>query len=79
MGADQRAANQTMKPVTRIACISVIAVLVIALVMTNSAVVRLENYRYANAVGFCDEYDVANPMQRIKRGNCLENTETRTH
>jgi hypothetical protein len=63
----------------RLACFSVIAVLVIALMMTTSAVVRLENYHYANIVGFCSQYDITNPEQRIKRHDCLENTETRTH
>ena len=43
------------------------------------AVVRLENYRYANFIGFCNEYTVTSPMQRIKREECLENTQTRPH
>lgn len=33
-----------------------LAVLVIALAITTNAVVRLENYRYANFVGFCSHH-----------------------
>jgi hypothetical protein len=63
----------------RIPYIFLLVVLVIALAITTNAVVRLENYRYANFVGFCSEYDITNPVQRVKREDCLENTKTRTH
>jgi hypothetical protein len=62
----------------RIPYILLLAVLVIALAITTNAVVRLENYRYANFAGFCSEYDITNPVQRIKREDCLENSKTRT-
>jgi hypothetical protein len=63
----------------RTACVFLFAVLIVALVLTTNAVVRLENYRYANFVGMCKEYDITDPVERIKRERCLENTETRTH
>jgi len=50
----------------------IIAVLAVALVVLASAVVRLENYRYANFVGFCTEFDIKQPVQRIEREKCLE-------
>jgi hypothetical protein len=52
-------------------CIAVIAVLAVALVVLASAVVRLENYRYANFVGSCTEFDITKPQQRIEREKCL--------
>jgi hypothetical protein len=66
--------------------IALVAVLVIAVVVLTSAVVRLENYRYANFTGICEtptaltESDItAKPRQRIEREKCLETTQTRTH
>ena len=56
-----------------------IAVLLIALVVLANAVARLENYRYANFVGFCTQFDITSPQQRIEREKCLEATQTRTH
>jgi hypothetical protein len=41
-----------------------------------TAIVRLERYRYASALGMCDRY--AGELQRAKRELCLERTETRT-
>jgi len=58
--------------------IATIAVLLIAVVWLASAVVRLENYRYANFVGACTQFDIADPTQRIKRETCLDQAETRT-
>lgn len=55
-----------------------IAVLLIVVVWLGSAVVRLENYRYANFVGLCGQFNIADQTQRIKRENCLEDTNTRT-
>jgi len=63
----------------RLPYIFLLATLLVALAITTTAVVRLENYRYANFVGLCSEYDITNPVQRIKREGCLENAETRTH
>ena len=68
----------------------VILVLVILVVVLTTAVVRLENYRYANFIGICEaanearpaitESDIAaKPRQRIEREKCLETTQTRTH
>ena len=54
--------------------IATIIVLALAVVVLASAVVRLENYRYANSVGSCREFDIGS-----KREKCLEATQTRTH
>lgn len=56
----------------------IIAVLVAALAWTGAAVVRLENYRYANFLGSCSQYNIADPTQRIAREVCLDKQETRT-
>jgi hypothetical protein len=55
-----------------------LTVLVIAVIWSASAVVRLENYRYANFLGSCSQFNIADPMQRVKREICLEQSETRT-
>jgi hypothetical protein len=57
----------------------IIAVLAVAVVVLASAVVRLENYRDANFVAFCTEFDIKDPAQRIEREKCLEAAQTRTH
>jgi hypothetical protein len=45
----------------------------------GKAVARLENYRYADAIGFCSEYWSKNDaILRSKREKCLEETHTRT-
>jgi hypothetical protein len=59
--------------------IAAIIVLAVAVVVLASAVVRLENYRYANFIGFCSQFDITSPQQRIEREKCLETTQTRTH
>lgn len=56
----------------------IIAVLIAALAWTGAAVVRLESYRYANFLGACSQYNIADPAQRIARETCLEKQETRT-
>ncbi len=58
---------------------SAIGILFGAVVVLGSTVVRLENYRYANFVGFCSDYDIKNPVERINREECLNKTQTRTH
>ena len=58
---------------------SAIGILFAAVVVLGSTVVRLENYRYANFVGFCSDYDIKNPIERINREECLNKTQTRTH
>jgi hypothetical protein len=55
-----------------------IVVLVLSVSALARAVVRLENYRYANSLGMCDKYKAANPFQLVQRDKCLENTQTRT-
>jgi hypothetical protein len=56
-----------MKPIQ----LALIAGLTLAVVWLSSAVAQLENYRYANFVGMCSQYDITNPMQRIQREHCL--------
>jgi len=59
--------------------IMTIATLVVVVVMLSSAIVRLENYRYADLVGFCTEFNITVPQQRVEREKCLDATQTRTH
>lgn len=47
-----------------------VAVLIAALAWTGAAVVRLENYHYANFLGACSQYNIADPAQRITRESC---------
>jgi hypothetical protein len=56
-----------------------LVMLVAMVVVLTSAVVRLENYRYANFLGACTEFDITKSQQRIEREKCLEATQTRTH
>ena len=63
----------------RALALATIVALLIAVVMLGRAVVRLENYHYANQVGFCDKFDITDPRQRITRDECLDKVETRTH
>jgi hypothetical protein len=56
-----------------------IVLLIVAMFVLGRAVVRLENYRYANFVGLCDKFDIANPQQRLAREECLDQAQTRTH
>lgn len=51
-----------------------IAALLVAVVVLGRAVVRLENYHYANQIGMCDKHE-----EYLAREACLNNTETRTH
>ena len=59
--------------------LALIAGLALATVWLGFAVVKLEKYRYANFVGMCSQYNIADPIQRIQREDCLEKTQTRTH
>ena len=63
----------------KLIALALIAVLSLATVWLGSAVVRLENYRYANFVGVCSKYNIADPIQRVQREDCLEKAQTRTH
>jgi hypothetical protein len=62
-----------------IAALVTIVVLAVAVVLLAKAVVRLENYHYANLVGFCGECSSVDPRRRIEREDCLNATETRTY
>jgi hypothetical protein len=57
--------------------IAVIAVLVGLVLFLSYTVVRLENYRYANSLGFCEKFDIKNPQQRLARENCLNTSMSR--
>jgi hypothetical protein len=63
----------------KLIALAFIAGLAIATVWLGYTVVRLENYRYANFVGMCTQYNIADPIQRIQREDCLEKARTRTH
>jgi len=58
----------------KLAIINVLIIVLIALVQT---VVRLENYHYANVVGFCSEYNIKDPKQRIEREECQHTKQIR--
>ena len=55
-----------------------IAALLVAVAILSKTVVRLENYHYANFLGFCADFNPKDPQQRIEREKCLNATETRT-
>lgn len=60
--------------------IAIICALAIAVYLLGAAVVRLENYRYADSFGMCDEHFSRNdPVKRMQRFQCLEAAKTRTH
>ncbi len=53
----------------------VIFVLAIALtVRIVAALIGLENYRYANSKGYCSEYNIKDPVARVLKDQCLEET-----
>lgn len=57
-----------------------IVVLTIIVVMLGTAVVRLENYRYADSIGMCSEFfSREDPAKRLTREECLANSQTRAH
>ena len=57
---------------------SIIAILLLCIVFLSAVVVRLENFHYASVVGMCSEFKSDDPLQTVKRHDCLHNTETRT-
>jgi hypothetical protein len=59
--------------------LALIVGLALATMWLGAAVVKLENYRYANFIGKCSQYNITDPIQRIQREDCLEKTQTRTH
>ena len=56
-----------------------IAVLAALAVWLAATVVRLENFHYASFVNMCSEWKANDPLQTVKRHNCLHRTETRTN
>jgi hypothetical protein len=59
--------------------LALIACFALATVWLGSAVVKLEKYRHANFVGMCTQYNIADPIQRIQREDCLERAQSRTN
>lgn len=43
----------------RAAFLAIIILLSVVVIVLTHAIVRLENYRYANFVGLCSEYNIA--------------------
>lgn len=43
----------------------------------GTTIVRLENYHYANQMGFCQEFEI--PLQNQARNRCLNEKRTRTN
>ncbi len=39
-----------------------------------AALIGLENYRYANARGMCNEFDTKDPVARVLKEQCLDET-----
>jgi len=56
----------------------IIVGLLILVFWFGSAIVRLENQRYALELEVCGRFDPANPETRIKRDACLGRIQTRT-
>ncbi len=56
-----------------------IVVLIICVLVLSRAVIRLENYHYANVVGMCSEFKPNDPLQSVQWQKCLNNSETRTN
>lgn len=57
-----------------------VSVLTVIVVMLGAAVVRLENYRYADSIGMCSEFLTRDdPAKRLRREECLASSQTRTH
>jgi hypothetical protein len=53
----------------------ILTVVVIALVVRIlAALIGLENYRYANSHGFCSEFDTKDPVARVLKEQCLDET-----
>ena len=60
---------------------AIIVVLLVLVLVLARAVVRLENFHYASAVGMCELPAGAegSPSAEFQRHKCLHDTETRTH
>ena len=59
--------------------IAIIVALALIAAALGAAVVRLENYRYANSLGFCSQYSLKDPIDLHRREECLNKVQTRTH
>jgi len=55
----------------------IIILLITLLVWFGLTIVRLENYHYANQVGFCNEYSSLENL--LEKDKCLNEKETRTN
>ena len=55
----------------------IIIALAAMLVWFGTTIVRLENYHYANQMGFCQEYEI--PLESRARNKCLDERQTRTN
>ncbi len=59
----------------------IIIILVAVVFIFGKTIVRLENYHYANFLGFCALEDMkghSTPEQRINQEECLKKIQTRT-
>lgn len=53
----------------------IFTVIIIALVVRIlAALISLENYRYANSHGFCNEFDTNDAVARVLKDQCLDET-----
>jgi hypothetical protein len=57
----------------------VIAVLLVFVAVLAGAVIQLENYHYASFMGMCSEFKADDPLQALKRHDCLHKQQTRTN
>lgn len=57
----------------------VIVALLVCVVILSITTIRLENFHYASVVGMCPEFKADDPLQTVKRHNCLHAVETRTN
>jgi len=52
-----------------------VTVIVIALVVrVIAALIGLENYRLANSRGMCSEFNIKDPVARVLKEECLDET-----
>jgi len=55
----------------------IIFVLTTMLVWFGTTIIRLENYRHASQMGFCQEYQI--PLENQARNKCLNEKQTRSN
>ncbi len=51
-----------------------IVVIIALVVRILAALISLENYRYANSHGFCNEFDTKDAVARVLKDQCLDET-----